>query len=562
MERLQAVIKAILLRRTKESRIDNHPILHLPPRVTEIQHAVFDEEQSAFYKSLEMRTRLEFNRYLQNGTVGQNYSNMLVLLLRLRQCCDHPHLIKHHSVPAAELQISPEAQEDIARQFSNEAVKMIREADSTFECPICYDGSEDPTIFFPCGHDVCGECFTRLSDPVNAATAGEDSHSVKCPECRQRIDVKKIVNYTVFRKIRLPDLCPEEEQDVVKKEEEDVDSETDSDSDDDDSDDDSDDDADSQGDLRDFIVGDDEEEDNDTDAASDGDDLDRRVKRKNVKDEDVTDEEAEDVKPRNRIKDEDEDSAFEPKRPGTQRRTSGAKGTSMFKGKGKGKGRKKNKSKKKPARTLAILKRESTRNAKAKRRYIKELRKNFVSSAKIDKTLEILDTIRTRDSGEKTIIFSQFTTFLDLLEVPLMDRKWPTMRYDGSMTAKAREQAVDVFETDPACTIMLISLKAGNAGLNLNWASQVIILDPFWNPYVEEQAIDRAHRIGQQRSVTVHRVLVPETVEDRILLLQDQKRELITSALDESAAKNIGRLGVQQLAYLFGVGGGGPPPQG
>ena len=81
----------------------------------------------------------------------------------------------------------------------------------------------------------------------------------------------------------------------------------------------------------------------------------------------------------------------------------------------------------------------------------------------------------------------------------------------------------------------------------------VIILDPFWNPFIEEQAIDRAHRIGQQKPVKVHRILVPNTVEDRILALQDKKRELIESALDEKASQNVGRLGIRELGFLFDV---------
>jgi len=98
---------------------------------------------------------------------------------------------------------------------------------------------------------------------------------------------------------------------------------------------------------------------------------------------------------------------------------------------------------------------------------------------------------------------------------------------------------------------MLISLKAGNAGLNLVAASQVIILDPFWNPYIEMQAVDRAHRIGQQNKVEVHRILIEGTVEDRIIELQNQKRNLVESALDENASKSMGRLDIRQLAFLF-----------
>ncbi len=121
------------------------------------------------------------------------------------------------------------------------------------------------------------------------------------------------------------------------------------------------------------------------------------------------------------------------------------------------------------------------------------------------------------------------------------------------MSSNARNEAVIDFSNKKECKIMLVSLKAGNAGLNLTVASQVIILDPFWNPYIEEQAIDRAHRIGQQKPVDVHRILVPNTVEDRILALQEKKRELIEGALDEKASQSIGRLGTRELGFLFDV---------
>jgi len=99
-----------------------------------------------------------------------------------------------------------------------------------------------------------------------------------------------------------------------------------------------------------------------------------------------------------------------------------------------------------------------------------------------------------------------------------------TGEYDGSMTARAREEELESFRSDPLKTVCLVSLRAGAYGLNLTCASQCVILDPFWNPFVEAQAIDRIHRIGQSRVVKVHRIVVEGTVEDRILQLQDQVR--------------------------------------
>jgi SNF2 family DNA or RNA helicase len=107
---------------------------------------------------------------------------------------------------------------------------------------------------------------------------------------------------------------------------------------------------------------------------------------------------------------------------------------------------------------------------------------------------------------------------------------------------------------DPNENVMLVSLKAGNAGLNLWKASRVIILDPFWNPFIEEQAVDRAHRMPQKREVHVHRIIVPETVEDRIVAIQDRKRDEINAALDEKASKSLTRLNLNELKYLFGMG--------
>jgi SNF2 family DNA or RNA helicase len=90
------------------------------------------------------------------------------------------------------------------------------------------------------------------------------------------------------------------------------------------------------------------------------------------------------------------------------------------------------------------------------------------------------------------------------------------------MPARSREAELESFRSDPLKTVCLVSLRAGAYGLNLTCASQCVILDPFWNPFVEAQAIDRIHRIGQSKEVIVHRIVIADTVEDRILALQDK----------------------------------------
>lgn len=461
MQSLRALLKAVLLRRTKTSKIDGKPILQLPARISEEVHAVFCEDEKAFYDALETKTQLQFNRYLNNGTVGRNYSSILVLLLRLRQACCHPHLIKDFSMEANantnELDMVANA-----KAFSYEVIARLKDSQD-MECPICIDAVENPIIFFPCGHNTCAECFARISDPALAVRQGiETGSSVKCPNCRGQIDTKKITNHASFKKVHCPDEAEEQTEEAQPAEEED-----------------------------------------DSDDESDNESLSRFI-----------------------VQDEGDESS---------------KSTLSKKGKGP----------KKPKKTLAELKKEGQKNQKAKRKYLRRLEKTWISSAKIDKTMEVLQGIEDQGQGEKTIIFSQFTSLLDLLEVPINRKGWNCQRYDGSMRPADRNAAVMEFTDNPSCRIMLVSLKAGNSGLNLVAASQVIIFDPFWNPYVEEQAIDRAHRIGQMREVHIHRILVQETVEDRILELQDKKRELIEGALDEKAGQAVSRLDTRELAYLF-----------
>lgn len=497
MQRLQGLLKAILLRRTKTSKLDGEPIIRLPERKTEIVNAKFGRDQLEFYKALETQTQLQFNKYLKAGTVGRNYSNMLVLLLRLRQACCHPHLIKDFGVEAPG-ELSDDERLAIAKQLARDVVDRIKATEGNFECPVCMDAVENPAIFFPCGHDTCVDCFSKISDAAGAGEYGDDSNTgPKCPECRGKIDAKKLTDWNSFKRVHMTNTLEEGER---VYQEPNAESETESENDSEDETD-----LDEDSDLDGFIVKDDDEVE-EQDAGATDSELER-----------------EEIKP------------AAPKKKSKVRRENERKGKAKIK---QGKKQK----------TLAELKKESTKNIAARRKYLRRLAREWETSAKIDKTLEILENI---PAGEKTIIFSQFTSFLDLIEVPIAEKGVHYKRYDGSMSAKTRNDAVEDFTDRPDCCVMLVSLKAGNAGLNLTAANNVVILDPFWNPYIEEQAIDRAHRIGQRREVKVHRVLVEDTVEDRIIALQEKKRQLIGEALSEQGGRNVARLGVQELAFLF-----------
>ena len=168
-----------------------------------------------------------------------------------------------------------------------------------------------------------------------------------------------------------------------------------------------------------------------------------------------------------------------------------------------------------------------------------DARKSALPSAKLDALLPALADVAAE--GHKALVFSQFTTFLALVRAGLDERGIPYEYLDGR--TKNRQACVDRFQRDPACPIFLISLKAGGHGLNLTAADYVYLLDPWWNPAVEAQAIDRAHRIGRTRQVIATRLVARNTIEEKILTLQASKRALADAILsaDRTGLASIGR---------------------
>ncbi|MEN9359446.1 MAG: hypothetical protein RL095_981 [Verrucomicrobiota bacterium] len=148
--------------------------------------------------------------------------------------------------------------------------------------------------------------------------------------------------------------------------------------------------------------------------------------------------------------------------------------------------------------------------------------------------------------GHKALVFSQFTTLLDLVQTQCDERGWKTARLDGQ--TRDRQAAVKAFQEDPECPLFLISLKAGGTGLNLTAASFVFLLDPWWNPAAESQAVDRAWRIGQKLHVTAYRLATRGTVEEKILSLQDSKRRTANAVAADAAAAELDPKLLLQLA--------------
>lgn len=168
------------------------------------------------------------------------------------------------------------------------------------------------------------------------------------------------------------------------------------------------------------------------------------------------------------------------------------------------------------------------------------------ASGKLEALLELLE--EAIDGGHRVLVFSQFASMLDLISGSLDELSISHCRLDGS--TRNREEVVERFQTDATIPVFLISLKAGGVGLNLTAADTVIHFDPWWNPAVEAQATDRAHRIGQQRVVTSIKLIARDTVEERVLRMQEKKRALIAGALD--AESSFGTLSTDDLRELVG----------
>jgi hypothetical protein len=172
----------------------------------------------------------------------------------------------------------------------------------------------------------------------------------------------------------------------------------------------------------------------------------------------------------------------------------------------------------------------------------------FGGSAKLESFREIL--AEAADDGHRLLVFSQFTSLLALLREELALQGVPFCYLDGSMTAVARQEEIDRFQSTPDVPVFLLSLKAGGSGLNLTGADTVVHFDPWWNPAAEAQATDRAHRIGQTRVVTSYKLVCPETVEERVLTLQDEKRALLAGVFEASDAA-AERLSLADLRSLL-----------
>ncbi|KAF8009623.1 hypothetical protein BT93_J0589 [Corymbia citriodora subsp. variegata] len=431
-KKLQAILRAVMLRRTKGTSIDGEPIITLPPKTICLAKVDFSKEERDFYTQLEHDSRIQFKAYAAAGTVKQNYANILLMLLRLRQACDHPLLVKGYSSDSIG-NFSVQAANKLPQDTLIKLLDILETSLST--CTACNDTPDHPVVTI-CGHVFCYQCVSEyLTGDENTCPA----HTCKEP------------------------LGP----DVVF----------------------------SKGILRSCLFGDFENGSASTHRADKSLIMEHEFSSAKIKAlleilQSQCRGESADAELHGPI-DCDDESLFE--NTGT--------GDSKY--------------------------------------GVKAVKHTTVYSS-------------SPEGPIKAIVFSQWTSMLNLVEQNLIQFGIKYRRLDGTMTLSARDKAVKDFNTDSEIIVMLMSLKAGNLGLNMVAACHVILLDLWWNPTTEDQAVDRAHRIGQTRPVTVSRITIKDTVEDRILALQEEKRKMVASAFGEDQGGGTAtRLTVEDLKYLF-----------
>jgi len=174
----------------------------------------------------------------------------------------------------------------------------------------------------------------------------------------------------------------------------------------------------------------------------------------------------------------------------------------------------------------------------------------FQSSTKIDALKEEIMMMLQNDSGAKGIVFSQFTSMLDLIGFALHKAGIKTVKLDGRTPMKTREKVIDTFNNDAEARVFLMGLRAGGVALNLTAASHVFLMEPWWNPAMEQQAQARIHRLGQYKPINVTRFLIEGSIDERIFTLQEKKALIFEGTIGRNN-EALGKLTEKDLRFLF-----------
>ncbi|TBU55696.1 SNF2 family N-terminal domain-containing protein [Dichomitus squalens] len=555
-QRAQTVLMPLMMRRRKDATIDGEPILKLQPKHIELVTIDFSQDERDLYDMFEKSAQIQVNRYIRNNTVVKNHQHILVLILRLRQVCAHPYLILSETDDFADptALLGSEGDKELARATKQMGPKWVSSLkkrlldravafETTLEndgsdiegmyCPRCGDVSMESTSrVLSCGHEICEECVQYLStseiehngvfgnnDEKENLRAEKEFETAAakglrpCPTCKKMQDLRPNavflasafmptrdeVRAAVRAARRRPHSPPPPLKKKPKLEIIDI-SDLESSSSDGDSDD-------SMPDVSVMLKSSPRDKGEKTlSKPLKGKAVNRNSKPRAKEESDV---------------DSDSELASDVPKKGMGKKT-------------RQKSNKRDSSEELPpapdANLLATWKRGGS---------------NVESSAKMMRMVAYLK--EWESTGDKTIVFSQWTSMLDLCEQIFSRHGIRSLRYDGSMSREAREYCLAQFRQPGGPKVILVSLKCGGVGLNLVSANRVINLDLSWNYAAESQAYDRVHRLGQEKEVFVKRLIIRNTIEERMLALQETKLNLAGAALGEGGGGKLDKLSIKQI---------------
>ncbi|KAN0118821.1 SNF2 family N-terminal domain containing protein [Russula decolorans] len=547
--RAQGILKPILLRRTKDSKLEGKPLLSLPPKSIELETLKFSDDERQIYDDFEKKAVIRVNRFIREGTIVQNNSVVLVLILRLRQLCCHPNLILSQAdgYDDPTLLVGSENEKDLARarkvmgpewvvKVRRRALARARAIELDFTdggdeeetmCPVCHEIYENNGRILKCGHEVCADCLEDMSQSSIAHDGifgfGDERQNIlaekvfeeaaakgfrPCPTCKKMNDISPnaIFLSSAFEPI------PEELRAFARSEKER---------------------SRSAKEKKPMLSVPSTSTANvarrpppppETVELSSDDDMPdfKQILGRSKKEE----------KPRppsalfeDSSDDDSENGKVKPEKSAVLPSSSQKDKPSVS-----------NESKKPSQRTVATWRRGDD---------------DMEPSAKMLALIEQLQI--AENAGDKTIVYSQWTSMLNLVETMLVRYGIQFLRYDGKMRSEARDAALIAFRKIGGPRVILISTKCGGVGLNLTSANRVVNMDLSWNYAAESQAYDRVHRLGQEKDVFVKRLVVENTIEERMLRLQEVKKGLADAALGEGTGVKIHKLSVKEIKALFGM---------
>nr|XP_019002387.1 uncharacterized protein I203_04868 [Kwoniella mangroviensis CBS 8507]OCF65848.1 hypothetical protein I203_04868 [Kwoniella mangroviensis CBS 8507] len=503
-KRMQALIRPCCIRRNKDSELNGQKLLQLKPKYTNVVELSFTDDERQIYTAIENRFQVRFNSYLKKGTVMKHYSVVLVMLLRLRQLTCHPWLLRRNPNDGAHEGDVLVSDEDLLSGV--DAVK----SDDIAEV------ARAKTLL---GDEVVEQMKKKLAErqaKINDAASDdtEVSREEECPICSDVFTDERITQC-------LHSFCAPCLQDVFNS-------------------------AANNADLADA----------DIHAGRRACPLCRgpiergRVFRADAFMEHDKEDEESDMAEEDGV-DDDIDAKLEHNEEGEEYEEGDRKG----------------KRKAVSSRTHQLVKKKKTIEKREGEEPLADVAGDLAMedvppSTKMKKLGDLIDEIDKKSPTDKIIVFSQFVQFIELCSLFLTRKGINHVRYIGSMKQDEREKVLRDFgeslkDKPNSPKVILMSLKCGGVGLNLCAANHVICMDLAWNAATENQAVDRAHRIGQDKDVHVHRLVIENTVEQRIMKLQEEKQALSDGAMGEGAAGRLGRLSIRDLMRLFAVGGDG-----